>query len=156
MPHIFIGADHGGFELKAVLKQHLAERSYQLTDCGAHVFDSDDDYPKFAVAVAEAVRAAQAAGQEALGVLVCRSSAGMTIAANKVRGVRAVSIDSLDSARHAREHNDAHVASISGDWLEPDAALELVETFLQTPFRNDARHLRRIEQILQYEEDSAK
>jgi ribose 5-phosphate isomerase B len=151
-PHIFIGADHGGFELKELLKQRLQQSACQLTDCGAHSHDGEDDYPTFAFAVAQAVRKERAAGRKAFGILVCRSSGGMTIAANKVPGIRAVSVDSLASARHAREHNDAHVASISGDWIVPSVALELVETFLKTPFASEARHLRRIEQIAAFEE----
>lgn len=151
IPQVFLGADHGGFELKETLKRYLEHNSYVVIDCGAQTLDSEDDYPQFAFAVAEGVCEARAAGQSACGFLLCRSSGGMTIAANKVPGIRAVSVDSIDSARHARAHNDAHIASIAGDWIAPEELVSLVEAFLKTPFAGDERHLRRIEQITAFE-----
>jgi ribose 5-phosphate isomerase B len=101
--------------------------------------------------VAEAVYIDRMAGAASLGVLVCRSSGGVTIAANKVPSMRAVAINSVESAQHARAHNDALVATLSGEWVDQDLALEITRVFIETPFSGEKRHLRRIKQIAAYE-----
>ena len=148
-PLIVIGADHGGFEQKQLLVSWLSEQGYQISDCGAFVLDESDDYPQFAQAVARAVTKVQADGLSAVGILVCRSGAGMVIAANRYKGVRAVGVFSPEQAVHARAHNDANIIVLSGDWMNLDDMQSYIQTFLQTPFSGESRHQRRLAQIEQ-------
>lgn len=146
---IYLGADHGGFALKEQLKQWLDQWQMAYTDLGAHSYDAEDDYPDFAFAVAQAV------GQDPeqhMGILACRSAAGVVIAANKVKGVRAVAPLTTEAAQHAREHNDANVIGLSGDWLQPAEAEAITKTWLTTTFSNEARHQRRLDKISQFEQ----
>ncbi|MCX8008572.1 MAG: RpiB/LacA/LacB family sugar-phosphate isomerase [Patescibacteria group bacterium] len=143
---IYLGADHGGFELKERIKEWLSTWGEQYEDCGAVTFDPNDDYPKYAFAVAEKV-----SWENRKGILVCRSSGGVVIAANKVQGIRAVACWDELSARHAREHNDANIIALAGDWINEDTAKKIVHVFLSTPFSNEDRHVRRINQITEYE-----
>lgn len=143
---IYLGADHGGFELKEKIKQWLTHWHYQYEDLGNTVFDKDDDYPQFAFKVAEKV----AKEPQALGILLCRSAAGMVIAANKVKGARAVAVFDLKSAIHSKEHNNANILGLSGDWLSEDQASQILKAWLKTPFSQDERHQRRIRQIDNY------
>ncbi len=147
-PTIYIGSDHGGFQLKEELSQWLFEEDYSVEDYGAHELDSKDDYPEYAIAVAEAVVAADV---PAIGVVTCRSAGGVTIAANKVVGVRAVAIFDEKSAVHGKEHNNANVITLSGDWLTTEKAKEVLQAFLSAEFKNEERHVRRIAQISEYE-----
>jgi len=146
---IYLGADHGGFALKDELKIWLAEWGMAFTDLGAATLDPEDDYPDFAFAVAQAVNQQPA---EHKGILACRSAAGVIIAANKVKGVRAVAPTTELAAQHSREHNDTNVLGLSGDWLTPEAAKAVVHTWLQTPFSGEARHQRRLDKISQFEQ----
>ncbi|MFA6475107.1 MAG: RpiB/LacA/LacB family sugar-phosphate isomerase [Patescibacteria group bacterium] len=146
---IYLGADHGGFALKEHLKTVLKKNNLEYVDLGATVFDPEDDYPDYAFLVAKAV--AQAPG-ERRGVLCCRSAAGVVIAANKVIGIRAVAPLSVEAAQHAREHNDANVIGLSGDWLNESQASAIMDKFLATPFSNEARHIRRLQKITQFEQ----
>lgn len=148
---IYLGADHGGFELKKKIKKWLDEWGYEYEDLGAHVNDPDDDYPQFAFAVAEAVAEDP---EEHKGILGCRSAGGVVIAANKVKGVRAVASLNEESAEHSREHNDANVVGLSGDWLTDEEAKAILETWLDTSASPEKRHVRRRTQIAQYEEDN--
>lgn len=140
---VYLGADHGGYQLKEKIKIWLQRQNIQFEDCGATTLDPDDDYPDFAVAVARKV----AQDPESKGILLCRSGAGMVIAANKVSSIRAVEVFDERSARHAREHNDANVASLSADWLDESTVFATLSTFLSTPFPNEERHVRRIKKI---------
>lgn len=148
---IYLGCDHGGLELKEQMKQWLDEWDMSYEDLGAHTMDPNDDYPDFAFAVAEHVAVDP---QKHKGVLACRSAAGVIIAANKVRGVRAVSAFNEESAKHAREHNDANVLGLSGDWMELNQAKAVLHTWLTTEFSGEDRHQRRIDQITAYEINS--
>lgn len=158
-PVVYLGADHGGFALKEQVKSWLTEWGYSYQDLGAHQLDPDDDYPQFALAVAEAVAAqrpelaAESAPPmaPALGVLLCRSGGGVIIAANKVSGIRAVQVNNPQEAMHAKEHNDANVISLAADWLSPEAAELTLKAFLTTPFTQEIRHVRRLAQISNYE-----
>lgn len=141
---IYLGADHGGYELKSKIHTWLEEWGMEYSDLGAHEFDAADDYPQFAFAVAEAVAQNPA---EHLGVLACRSAAGVIIAANKIKGVRAVAAFNPESALHSREHNNANVIGLSGDWSSDEEAKEILHTWLTTQFPADERHARRIDQI---------
>jgi ribose 5-phosphate isomerase B len=144
---VYLGSDHAGFELKARLVEHLAGLGHDAVDCGAHTFDPDDDYP--APCITAALRAIADPGS--LCVVIGGSGNGEQIAANKVPGVRAALVWSDDTARLAREHNDANVISI-GARNHPEAdAVRFVEIFLDTPFSQGERHKRRIAELAEWE-----
>ncbi len=145
---IFIGADHGGFALKEKIKAWLVQMGHDVEDCGAFQLEAEDDYPDFSFPVAEKT----AQNPDALGILFCRSGAGVVIAANKVKGVRAVDVASVDMARTARQENHANVIGIAGDFLSEEKVQEIISTFLTTPFSEGDRHARRVQKIIQYEE----
>ena len=153
---IYIGSDHGGFELKEQMKEWLGQWQCQFEDCGAFKLDPEDDYPQFAFAVAQKVSKKDSLLEDCLwekaskGILICRSAGGVIIAANKVKGVRAVAVYDEKMASHARLHNNANIIGISGDWTNPEEAKKIVKTFLDTQFSNEERHARRLEQIKQY------
>jgi ribose 5-phosphate isomerase B len=148
---VYLGSDHAGFELKARLVEHLGALGHEAVDCGAHIFDPQDDYP--APCITAAARAVTDAGS--LAVVIGGSGNGEQIAANKVRGVRAALVWNDETARLAREHNDANVISI-GARNHPEAdAIRFVEIFLATPFSQGERHRRRIGQLAEYEQTGA-
>ena len=144
---VHLGTDHAGFELKNRLAEWLGENGYEPVDHGAHEYDALDDYPPFCIA------AAQATVDEpgSLGVVIGGSGNGEQIAANKVRGARAALAWSVETARLAREHNDAQVVSVGGRMHSEDEAIAIVEAFLTTPFSGEARHQRRIDLLASYE-----
>ncbi len=150
---VVLGADHGGFELKERLKEFLSHNGYEVEDVGNYELDDNDDYPDFAIKVANAVgKEGAGIGQKAImGILACRSAAGMVIAANKVKGVRAVAAFDETSAIHSRQHNDANVLALSGDWLEFEDAKNVMKAWLDTPYSNEERHTRRLKKILEME-----
>jgi ribose 5-phosphate isomerase B len=139
---VVIGADHAGFALKEAIKGWLTEWGIPHRDVGAEVLDPGDDYPDFAARVAAAV----AGGEAERGILVCGSGIGMSIAANKVPGVRAAVCRDERDARASREHNDANVLCLGGRFTEEGAAREIVRTWLETPFAG-GRHERRVRKI---------
>lgn len=145
---VYLGADHGGFELKEKIKGWLTEWGYEFEDWGNAQYDENDDYPDFAIKVAENV----AKYPESRGVLVCRSGAGMVICANKVKRIRAAAPFDVVSAKHSREHNDANVIAISADFMSEEAAKDMLKVWLETPFSNEERHQRRIDKIKKYED----
>ncbi len=153
---IYLGSDHGGYGLKEKIKKFLREESCKFRDLGNLVFDRGDDYPDFAFAVAEKIGKEDDSrkkwAERAKGILFCRSSGGMIIAANKVKNVRAVAVFDDMSARHAREHNDANVIALSGDWTDEREAEKIVSAFLETEFSGEERHRRRLDKIRGYEE----
>ncbi|MGY4720016.1 ribose-5-phosphate isomerase [Naumannella cuiyingiana] len=144
---VHLAADHAGFELKAALADALAADGHEVVDHGAAAYDADDDYPAYCIAAAEAVRD----DPGSLGIVIGGSGNGEQIAANKVEGIRAALIHSTETARLAREHNDAQVAGIGARMHTPDAAIELARIFVGTPFSNNPRHVRRIEQVAAYD-----
>jgi ribose 5-phosphate isomerase B len=144
---IAIGADHAGFELKNQLGDVLRRNGHQVCDFGANSAESTD-YPDYARRVAQAV----ASGAAERGVLVCGSGAGMSIAANKVRGVRAALGVTPEEVRLTRAHNDANVLTLGARFVEPALAGELVQAFLETPF-DGGRHERRVAKISQMENE---
>lgn len=142
---VYLGADHGGFQLKEQIKSWLMEWGIAYEDKGAYQLDANDDYPDFAFSVARAV----ANGPEnSKGVLVCRSAAGMIIAANKVKTIRAVAPATLEAAMHSRQHNNANVIGLSGDWLDDATAKTMLHQWLTTPFSGEDRHQRRLDKII--------
>ncbi|WP_407342100.1 ribose-5-phosphate isomerase [Pengzhenrongella phosphoraccumulans] len=144
---IHMAADHAGFELKALLAEHLRSAGHEVVDHGAPVFDALDDYPSFCIAAGEAV----VADPGSLAVVIGGSGNGEQIAANKVVGVRAALAWNDDTARLARAHNDANVVSIGARQHSPAEAAALVDAFIAEPFSGDARHQRRIDQVGAYE-----
>ncbi len=147
MKKIFLGSDHGGFLLKEEVKPWLKEQGYQVQDLGASQFKPKDDYPQYAAAVGRQV----VDNDGSFGILFCRSGAGVTMAANKINGVRAVAANSKREAVHARTDNDANVISLAADWLDLDQAQIIISAFLNTDFSQKTRHQRRIRQIHQLE-----
>ena len=145
---IYLAADHGGFNLKEALKAYLLTQGHTVEDEGAHVLDPADDYPDFMYPAAQKI----GADLDARGIFLCRSGAGAAIVGNKVRGVRAVVARSVEDAKHAREHNDANVVSLSSDSLTAEQARDIVATFLSTSFSGEDRHLRRLKKIMKIED----
>ena len=147
---VAIGADHGGFELKQQLKGHLQDWGYQVLDLGTNSAEAVD-YPD----LAEAVGSAVARGEAWLGIVIDSAGIGSSIAANKVPGVRAALCYDRATARNSREHNDANVLTLGAKLIAPEAAREIVATWLSTPFAG-GRHQRRVDKIRSIEERSAK
>jgi len=142
---IAIGADHAGFELKEKIRQRLAQQGIEVRDEGTLSNDSVD-YPDFARRVGEEV----AAKKVDYGVLVCGSGIGMSIAANKVPGVRAANVTTEYEAQMSREHNDANVLAVGARILKDDEAFAIVDKWLHTPFAG-GRHQRRVDKIMEIE-----
>ena len=138
---VAIGADHGGYELKQVLKQYLEERGVSVADFGTDSTESTD-YPDYARAVAQSV----ASRKSEFGVLVCTTGVGMSIAANKVPGARAALVGDQETATLARRHNNANVLCLAGKTTAPENARKIVDTFLHTPFEG-GRHERRVNKM---------
>jgi ribose 5-phosphate isomerase B len=141
MHSVALGADHAGWELKEALKAWLIDAGYQVLDFGTHGPDSVD-YPDYALQVAEAVTV----GKVERGVLVCGTGIGMTIAANKVPGIRAALCGDVFTARMSREHNDANVLALAGRLTGRETGLEILRAWLDTPFAG-GRHARRVDKI---------
>jgi ribose 5-phosphate isomerase B len=144
---IHIGSDHAGLDFKKVIVEHLENQGHSVTDHGPHTYDALDDYPVFCIPAAEAV----AADPGSFGIVLGGSGNGEQIAANKVKGVRAALVWSIEIAKLAREHNNANVISIGGRMHTEEFCLEMVTAFLATPFPADERHVRRINLISKYE-----
>ena len=154
-PDIYITADHGGFAVKQQLVQWLESEGYFTHDMGAFEINPVDDYPEYALTLAETVVAENNKKPgRAVGVMLCRSAAGVTIAANKVLGVRAVAVFDEKSAIHAKEHNNAHIIAISADWTDFAQAQAIITAFITARFGEEERHIRRINQISNYEAHS--
>jgi ribose 5-phosphate isomerase B len=150
---IYIGADHGGYDLKEKIKAHLTARKIKFKDIGNSVYEKEDDYPDYAFKVAEAVSREPSPdwNKSGKGILLCRSSFGMIIAANKVKGIKAASVYDIESAVKSREHNDANIIALSGDHIKEDDAEKIVDAWLKTEFSGEKRHMRRIKKIEEYE-----
>lgn len=137
-----IGSDHGGFALKQAILRHLEARGLEYRDYGAFS-EASCDYPDYARPVAEAV----AKGEADFGILICGTGIGVSICANKVPGVRAALCGDCFSAQATREHNDANVLALGARVVGEGLALKIVDIFLDTPFSEDERHIRRIRKI---------
>ena len=140
---VFIGSDYRGFERKQELLRFLAEQNYTVKDEGAYEYNEGDDFNDPAVAVAKAVRE----NNGARGILICGSAHGVTIQANRFKGIRAAHCDTVESARLAREHDDANVLCLSALFIDDNAAREIATTFLETNFSNLERRVRRINRL---------
>ena len=144
---VYLGSDHAGFELKQRLVEHVASLGHEPVDCGPHAYDAEDDYPPYIIETARKV----AGDPGSAGIVLGGSGNGEAIAANKVRGIRCALAFSPDTARLAREHNDANVVSLGARMYDEAAARSYVEIFLSTPFSGDERHIRRLAQVGAYE-----
>jgi ribose 5-phosphate isomerase B len=144
---LYLGADHGGFKLKEQIKSYLLAQKIKFSDLGSFKFDADDDFPQYSFKVGQAV----VRDKKSTGILICGTGFGICIAANKVRGVRAVTIRNVAEAKSARIHNDANIMCFSGWDLKIDLAKKIIKTWLDTKFSNAFRHKRRLAKIKKYE-----
>lgn len=152
---VHLGTDHAGFEFKEILKAHLNEAGHEVVDHGALEYDALDDYPAFCIAAASAVIDDQAAGVDALGVVIGGSGNGEQMAANKVRGARTALAWNPEIAKLAREHNDAQIVAVGARQHSEADAIGIVDAFLAEPFSGDERHQRRITIMTDYEEQGS-
>ena len=139
---VSIASDHGGYRLKEHIKAYLTAKGISVLDCGCDSLDSCD-YPIFGKAAAQAV----ADGRCEKGIVICTTGIGISISANKVKGIRCALCSDPLSAKMTRLHNDANILAMGGRVVGPGLALKIVDTFLDTPFSGDERHIRRIEMI---------
>ncbi|MET0703096.1 MAG: ribose-5-phosphate isomerase [Mycobacterium sp.] len=146
---VYLGSDHAGFEYKEKIIEHLKATGHEPIDCGAYVYDAEDDYPAFCIAAALKTRD----DPESLGIVLGGSGNGEQIAANKVPGIRCALGWSVETASLAREHNNARVIGIGGRMHEWPEVLAIVDAFLTTPWSGAERHQRRIDILSQYEKD---
>ena len=144
---IAIGADHAGYALKDLVRDALRQAGHEVTDVGTNCAESTD-YPDYAGAVAIGV----ISGAAERGILVCSTGVGMSIAANKIDGIRAAIAFNVDEVRLTRAHNDANVITIGARYTDPEAAHEMVRVFLDTPFEG-GRHARRVGKIANLEKE---
>ncbi len=148
---VHIGGDHAAYDLKTALVTHLRSQGHEVVDHGPAQETPGDDYPAFVIPAAQGV----AGDPGSRGVVRGGSGNGEQIAANKVPGIRAILAHNADTARLGREHNDAHVVSIGARMTDVETAKDLVDLFLTTPFSNDPRHVRRLEQVAAFERDGS-
>ena len=144
---IHIGSDHAGLEFKNELIEHLVSQGHDVTDHGPYEYDALDDYPDFCIPTARAV----SKDPTSLGIVLGGSGNGEQIAANKVKGIRAALVWSIETAQLAREHNNANVISVGQRLHDSQFVKDLIDTFIATPFPGDDRHVRRIEKISHFE-----
>ncbi|CAB4551858.1 MAG: ribose-5-phosphate isomerase [Actinobacteria bacterium] len=149
---IHIATDHAGLELSHFLIRELTKQGHQLIDHGPTEYDPLDDYPEFCINAALAVVADEEAGVRALGIVLGGSGNGEQISANKVKGIRAALAWNQDTAKLAREHNNANVVALGARMHSQQEILQLVEIFIAEPFSNEERHSRRINQISEFEQ----
>lgn len=138
---IAVASDHGGFALKEKVKEHLIQRGFEVQDLGTNSEESVD-YPAYGKACGEAV----ASGKADLGVVVCGTGIGISIAANKVKGVRCGLCTSVEMAHLTKQHNNANILALGGRTTEPDLALRIVDEWLDTEFEG-GRHQRRVDML---------
>lgn len=147
---IHIGSDHAGLELKSELIEHLIGNGHDVTDHGPYEYDAVDDYPDFCIPAAEAV----AKDLASLGIVLGGSGNGEQIAANKVSGIRAALAWSVETAKLAKDHNNANVIAVGGRMHELPLVKEIIDAFIDHPFSADERHIRRIDKITAFENKS--
>lgn len=144
---IAIGCDHGALELKNVMVAHLEKKGHEVRDFGTYTKDSCD-YPEFAAAAARAV----ASGECDKGIVLCTTGIGVSITANKIKGIRCALLSDMMSARMTREHNDTNMMAIGAGVVGQMLALQIADTWLGTEFSGEARHQRRIDKIMALED----
>ena len=140
---VYIGSDYRGFELKKKLLDFLAENGLDVTDKGAYEYNEGDDFNDPAIAVSEAVRE----DYGSRGILICDSAHGVTMQANRFKGIRAAHCNTTESAKLAREHDDANILCLSAHSIDEENAKKIIETFLETDFVEFERRVRRINRL---------
>jgi len=143
---ISIGCDHGGFQLKEAIKKHLSEKNIEVVDVGAYCSAERVDYPVYAAQVGERV----VSGESDLGILCCGTGIGMSIAANKIEGIRAALVSDCFSAAKTREHNNTNIICLGERVIGEGLALQIVDTWMNASFEG-GRHQERLDQIAQLE-----
>ncbi len=143
---IAVGCDHGALELKNKVVSHLENRGFEVMDFGTHT-PASCDYPAYAAAAARAV----AQGQCERGIVLCTTGIGVSIAANKVKGIRCALLSDLMTAQMTRLHNNTNMMALGAGVVGPNLALQIVDTWLDTAFSGEARHQRRIDQVMDLE-----
>lgn len=143
---IAFGADHGGYQLKNALIEFVRSSGHTVIDCGVNS-DGSVDYPDYARAVCETITS----GRADAGVLICRTGVGMCIAANKIHGIRAGIGYQTEVARLSRLHNHTNVLCFGGDFITVESARETLKMWLETPYSDDPRHVRRVDKIMKME-----
>jgi ribose 5-phosphate isomerase B len=141
---IYIGADHRGFKLKEHIKKFLQKEGFKFVDVGPKKYDPQDDYPDYVKPVAQKVSKSP---EKDLGILICGSGQGISIAANKFKHVRAALAWSVVEAKQSREHLNSNILALPADSISPHAAQNVVDTWLHTEFSTDLRHRRRVKKI---------
>ena len=144
---ISIGCDHGALALKNKMVAHLTTKGYDVKDCGTYTADSCD-YPDFAAAAAKAV----ASGECEKGIVLCTTGIGVSISANKINGIRCALLSDVWSAKMTRLHNDTNMMALGAGVVGENLALEIVDTWLPTPFSESPRHQRRIDKVMALED----
>ncbi|MFL2756551.1 MAG: ribose 5-phosphate isomerase B [Dehalococcoidia bacterium] len=144
---IILAADHNGFELKQIISEILKNEGHTVIDAGPHSFDPLDDYPDYAKIMAESV----SLGKSDRGIMICGSGVGASVAANKVKGVRAAMCHDLYSAHQGVEHDDLNVLCLGSRIIGSEVARELVMTFVNAKYTHEERHQRRLEKVLDME-----
>lgn len=149
---IYIGADHRGFEFKEEIVPWLRTEGYQVIDCGNDHFDVEDDYPDFAIMVAQHVAEDESAGQkDVLGIVICGSGVGVNISANKVKGARASTAISVEEVEHGRRNDNLNILSISAQYSSLNETKSFITAFLNESFLGAERHKRRLKKIADFE-----
>lgn len=151
---IWIASDHAGFALKAEIQRLLP--NYHWQDLGPIDPNSSVDYPDFARKLGQEISLRNGNGESALGILVCGSGIGMSIAANKIPGIRAALVENPISARLSREHNDANVLCLGSRFIAPEYGAEIAKVWLDTPFSNEPRHCLRVQKIAELDTKAEK
>lgn len=145
--NVYIGADHRGFELKEYLKIRLTEDGYDVVDCGNTEMDPSDDYTEYAALVARKVATAHSEKDEALGIVICGSGAGVCMAANRIKTVRCAYSMSAGHAAHVRENDHANVLALASNYTAPEEAYVIAHSFLTTLPKMVEKYLRRVEKL---------
>lgn len=140
---VYVCSDHGGYELKEQLVPWLKETGWQVEDLGPYSFDPGDDYPDYVLPLAKKVQE----NPDSLGIIMGRSGNGEAIAANKLKGIRAVVCLNDMMAKMAREHNNANIVSLGADYVDFGTLKTIIQTFLNTSFPGEERHIRRLKKI---------
>ena len=147
---IYLGTDHAGFELKEKIKSFLLEKGLEVEDCGALEFNKEDDYPDFISKVA--IKTSQ--NKSSFGIVFGKSGAGECIVANKIKKIRAILGFNKKNVELSRLHNNCNVLALGSFFVNEESAKQLVDTFLETEFTNEKRHIRRIEKITAIENEN--
>lgn len=145
--NIFIAADHRGFEFKEKIKDWLKKQGYQVIDCGNKVYDPNDDYPDYSLELSRRLISTKAMENGALGIVICGSGVGVSVAANRVKGIRCGLGFDADQIKHARENDHINVLALPSDYLSLEKAKKFISTFLKAKPKNEERYLRRIRKL---------